>query len=158
MQQLEMQETRSRCTLDPDCSMEDAFRNLQDPRGQKSNNFWRRAYREIQQYQSTMGEREAITSYAIACRTTCCLNDSKAGNSSPLCRRARAMHREAAQQDASMNDFGMAPGSSRPTTAPVPSSNVTRQPGSTVSGCANALHASQRRATAKFHEMQKRRC
>jgi hypothetical protein len=112
LQQLEMQEKSARCTLDPDCSMQEAFRNMQDVRGNEINNLLgAERTAKFQQYQNTMGEREAITQLRNRMPDNLRLNDSKAEQLiSALAEEREAMHRDAAQQGKTMNGFGIGAG------------------------------------------------
>jgi hypothetical protein len=112
LQQLDMQEKSARCTLDPDCSMQEAFRDMQDVRGSEINDLLgpeRTA--KLQQYQNTMAEREAITQLRSRMPDSLRLNDNKAEQLiSALAEEREAMHREAVQQGRNMNGFGIGAG------------------------------------------------
>lgn len=112
LQQLEMQEKSARCTLEPNCSIQDTFRNMEDRRGQEIDSLLgAERTAKFQQYQNTMGEREAVTQLRNRMPDAMRLNDSSAEQLiAALAEERETMHRQAAQQGKGIEGFGMGAG------------------------------------------------
>jgi hypothetical protein len=112
LQQIEMQEATSRCTLDPACQMRDLYSRGQDSRSQDIADLLgpERAHK-FEIYKNTMSEREAISQLRMRLPDAQRLSDDKAESLiAALAEEREAQHRDAAQRGVGMNGFGFGAG------------------------------------------------
>jgi hypothetical protein len=112
LQQVDMQETSSRCIVDPQCPMQSAYRGGADTRSQEiASLLGSDRMQKFETYKNTMGEREAITQLRSRLSDAQRLGDDKAEQLiSALAQERDALHREALNNGTGMNGFGIGAG------------------------------------------------
>jgi hypothetical protein len=112
LEQIDMQEATSRCSLDPACNMQELFRDRADSRAAEIRNLLgQERLDKLATYKNTMGEREVVTQLRSRLPDAQRLSDDKAESLvAALAEERESMHREAAQQGTGLNGYGMGAG------------------------------------------------
>ncbi len=111
-QQLDMQESSSRCTLDPDCRVQDMHRDMGESRSQDIDNLLGADRKQkFETYKNTMSEREAVAQLRNRLPDAQRLGDERAESLiQVLAEERNAIHREAMQQGLGSSGFGFGAG------------------------------------------------
>ena len=112
LQQIEMQEMSSRCTLDPDCRMQDLRPPGGTDRGQEIDNLLGAERKQkLGTYMNTMGEREAVSQLRNRLPENQRLSEDRSEMLiNALAEERNAIHSEAAQQGLGSSSFGFGAG------------------------------------------------
>ena len=112
LQQIEMQEMSSRCTLDPDCRMQDLRPPGGTDRGQEIDHLLGAERKQkLGAYMNTMGEREAVSQLRNRLPETQRLSEDRAEVLiNALAEERNAIHSEASQQGRGSSSFGFGAG------------------------------------------------
>jgi hypothetical protein len=112
LQQIEMQEMSSRCTLDPDCRMQDLRPQAGADRNQEIDDLLGPERKQkLGSYMNTMGEREAVAQLRNRLPESQRLGEDRAeALISALAEERNAIHQEASQQGMGSSSFGFGAG------------------------------------------------
>jgi hypothetical protein len=112
LQQIEMQEMSSRCTLDPDCRMQDHRPQAGADRNQEIDNLLGPERKQkLGSYMNTMGEREAVAQLRNRLPESQRLGEDRAeALISALAEERNTIHQEASQQGMGSSSFGFGAG------------------------------------------------
>jgi hypothetical protein len=112
LQQIEMQETSSRCTVDPDCRMQDMPVHAGADRNQEIDDLLGPERKQkLGTYMNTMGEREAVTQLGNRLPESQRLGEARAeALISALAEERNAIHQEASRQGMGSSSFGFGAG------------------------------------------------
>ena len=141
LQQLDMQEASSRCTLDPACDLQQLHRQLGETRTQEINNLLgAERMDKFNDYKNTMGERESVSQLRTRLPDTQRLSDDKAESLiTALAEERDAIYRQLAQQGSGTHSFGIGAGMIITSSDGGSFEGTSMRPGSrTASACATA--------------------